>query len=502
VAATERARYRFGPLERRGLIAGWRGGQVAAVAVGLVIGVGLVRARPSPAGVGVALVGVATGLAVACWPVRGRTVEQWLPLVARAGVRRITGRTVAVTAVPFHVPGGRLRVGSRSARRTAGPFAGCCVLASPSVDPGPIAGVVKDIRARTYTSVIAVQGCTFALLEEDEKQRRVAAWAAVLSGMARERSVIHRLQWVERSLPDHGDGLERYLRDRAVADSPPAALDSYRDLVSASAPVTQRHELLLAVSLHAGHSARSVRAAGGGDLGACRVLGRELRALENQLAAADVVVCGTLSPRVLTQAIRRGFESAARTGSVAATGEPNELLRDPTPGWPWPFAVEDGWSSLRTDGTWHSTYWVAEWPRVDVGADFMAPLLLQAGVRRAVAVTMEPVSPLRAAREVERARTADLADAELRRRGGFLDTARRRREEESVIRRETELADGHAQYRFSGYVTVTAGSEEALEVGCGQIEQAAGQARLELVRMYGAQDAGFACTLPLGRGLA
>jgi hypothetical protein len=29
-------------------------------------------------------------------------------------------------------------------------------------------------------------------------------------------------------------------------------------------------------------------------------------------------------------------------------------------------------------------------------------------------------------------------------------TARRRREQEVVAKRETELADGHGQYRFSG----------------------------------------------------
>ena len=57
-----RVRYRFSPLERRGMIAGWRGGQIAAVAVGLVIGVLSIRSRPSVAGVALALVGLAAGV--------------------------------------------------------------------------------------------------------------------------------------------------------------------------------------------------------------------------------------------------------------------------------------------------------------------------------------------------------------------------------------------------------------------------------------------------------
>jgi hypothetical protein len=119
-----------------------------------------------------------------------------------------------------------------------------------------------------------------------------------------------------------------------------------------------------------------------------------------------------------------------------------------------------------------------------------------------MAVVMEPVGPLKASRQVEQARTADIADAELRRRGGFLSTARRRREEEILVRREGELADGHAQYRFSGYVTVSAADAELLEEACGRVEQAAGRAGLELRRCYGDQAQAFMCTLPLGHGLS
>ncbi len=41
-------------------------------------------------------------------------------------------------------------------------------------------------------------------------------------------------------------------------------------------------------------------------------------------------------------------------------------------------------------------------------------------------------------------------------------------EEEILVRREIELADGHAQYRFSGYVTVSAPDPGALEEACGR----------------------------------
>jgi hypothetical protein len=145
---------------------------------------------------------------------------------------------------------------------------------------------------------------------------------------------------------------------------------------------------------------------------------------------------------------------------------------------------------------------VAEWPRTEVSADFLSPLLLHTGGQRTVAVVMGPLPPSAGVREAEAARTAHVADEQLRQRAGFLATARRRREAEGIARREAELSDGHAAYRFSGYVAVTAHSPDALEVACGEVVQAAHQCRLELRRLYGVQDLAFTWTLPLGRGLA
>jgi hypothetical protein len=115
---------------------------------------------------------------------------------------------------------------------------------------------------------------------------------------------------------------------------------------------------------------------------------------------------------------------------------------------------------------------------------------------------MAPVDPQRAARQIGSARTADLADEELRRRAGFVPSIRRRKEAEGVLHRESELADGHAEYRFSGYVTVRGQDRQELESACAEVEQAARRAHLELRRLYGRQEEALTWTLPLGRGLS
>src|SRR4029079_8529778 len=116
----------------------------------------------------------------------------------------------------------------------------------------------------------------------------------------------------------------------------------------------------------------------------------------------------------------------------------------------WPTASETSWSLYRTEGAFHASYWISSWPRIDVGAAFLSPLLLHAQMVRAIAVTIEPISPLRAIREVEAARTTDIADRNLRGRMGFIETARGRRKTDAVARREEELADGQAALRLDG----------------------------------------------------
>jgi hypothetical protein len=132
---------------------------------------------------------------------------------------------------------------------------------------------------------------------------------------------------------------------------------------------------------------------------------------------------------------------------------------------------------------------------------FMDALLGRSSVVRSVAVTFEPVSPERSTREVEAAVTRDRADRELRHRFGQSETARQRQAQEATIRREAELAAGHAEVRLSGFVTVSGRDLDDLRHACSEVHDHAARARLELHRMYGQQAEAFTFTLPLCRGL-
>jgi hypothetical protein len=339
---------------------------------------------------------------------------------------------------------------------------------------------VVDNRARTWTAVMRVGTSGFALGDEVERSRRIAAWSGVLATSAREGGALHRLQWVARCLPG---GFEDGCRPGELSQRGIASR-SYKSLLELAGPLLWRHEVLVALSV------RSEAAPGrrrGAD--AARRIATEVEALERRCLAAGLEVETILSPAELAAAIRSTWAVPAAPDQIADSR-------------PFPLGIDEGWASVRTDGTWHAIYWVAEWPRTGVGTGFLLPLMLEGGLRRTIAVTLSPVAPLRAVRRAEHDRTSGAADAELRLRHGFAVTARARNEHEASNRRETELAEGHGAFCFTGYLAVSADDEAALSSACGRLEQIAAQAQLELHRMYGEQQDGYGCILPIGRGCA
>jgi len=486
--------YRFGPLERRGLVAGLRKGQV-----GVVVGAALVAIASLVAGISHApwwaAAGLGGGLWVAFKPLRGQTVEQWAPIWVTYWVRTVSGGRVWRNDAPTL---GHPSLGGGPARPHLPATLNTVRMLETTGPHGEPMGVVRE--AVCYTAVVQVRPQSFALCDRDEQARRLAGWGGVLAGLAREGSPVSRLQWVERTAPADGGALVRAARSGlAVPDTHPLAA-TYLDLVEAAGPVTQAHESFVAIQIDATRAPRLVKAGGGGDPGALAVLRREVATLADGLAAADVPVTGVLGPRQLAHVLRVGFDPSARPGlsALAAASPDREGL---CPNSAWPSATKDDWATYQADGTLHATYWVEEWPRIPVAPRFLSKFLLGTAAARTVAVVAEPMAPSEAIRQVEAARTHDHADEELRRRMGFLPTARRRRQQQGTAEREEELADGHGEYRFSGYITVSAATPDDLEDACGDVEHHAQKANLQLTRLRGQQAQAFTWTLPLCRGL-
>lgn len=489
-------RYRFGPLENRGVLAGLRVGQVAILAAGAVASLLSLRliggATAIPAAIGL----LAVASVIAFLQVAGRPLIEWVPVAATWRLRVLSNRHRFSSRAATDGAAVRLHPQPRFPE----PLARTTILSHRVAGAGGSMGVLKDAREGTFTAVLKLRGHSFSLLDPDEKARRLASWGSTLAGLARERGLVHRVQWIERTSLDPSDEVASHLRDHAALPLESPIVRSYLEVLDDAGPVSHQHEVLVALQIHAGRAGRAVKAAGGGDAGACEVLRRELTSLSSSLMGSDITVEGVLTPRLLAAVMRTAYDPGS-TASLARVEARDPDRAGSTLSAAGPVSAEASWSAFRSDAAWHATYWIAEWPRVDVDPDFLAALLLRTECTRTVSLVMEPVPPLRAIKSVESARTSLAADDELRDRAGFLATARRRREDDALAQHERELGDGHAFYRFAGFITATAHSPEALEAACGEIEEAAGRSLLDVRRLDGQHDVAFAYTLPTCRGL-
>jgi hypothetical protein len=493
-----RTHYTFGPLERRGILGPIRLGQAAGLSLATLIAIVVIDQSPSAAGVMIAIVAIAAGAAGAFAPLGGRTAQEWSPIVAIFAWRRVSGRVRFGSPLPRHGMRTRGRVSGRGIELsdpvpiTPPALRGVRIVEAAYRDR-PI-GALAERSGRRLTAVLACRAAAFSLLDPEAQERRLARWGLILSGTA--SSAVKRIQWIERTAPAQGDELARWVhaeRDPSIPLRGTPLIDSYLELIGTTARVSQEHEILLAIQI----DARSVR--GDGET-AIRTLIEESERIAQGLQDAEVTVLGALTAGQLARALRTAFDPYA--GAELAALETADPQRDGLAAAnAWPLGARESWDHYQSEGALHATYWIGAWPRVDVSPMFMDALLGRSSIVRTVAVTFEPVEPGRSTREIEAAITQDEADRELRRRFGQSETARQRQARDATIRRESELAAGHGEVRFSGFVTVSGRDAEELRRAGAQITEHAARARLELHRMYGQQAEAFTFTLPLCRGL-
>ncbi len=461
-----RMRYRFGPLERRGILGPVRAGQAAVLATGGLLAIALLDRAPTATGAFIATALFAGAVLLAVAPVGSRTAEEWAPVAASFAIRRVRGRARFRSQLPMQgVRPNRPRSSEplELQQHTPAPpdslelqehtpappdsLAGVRILAAAYRDR-PV-GVLCEQRGRLLTVVLACRVVSFSLLDPDAQERRLARWGLVLSGAA--STAIRRIQWVERTAPARGDELARWLhaeRDPAVPLRGAPMIESYLQLIGASASVAQEHEILIAVQV----DARRVRDRGAD--AASRAVIADAERVAQGLEAAEVVVRGALSPGQLARALRTAFDPYAGAELAALqVADPGRDGLDEANA--WPLGACEGWDHYRSDGAVHATYWIGGWPRIDVSPMFMEALLGRSSAVRTVAVTFDPIPPQRSTREVEAAITRDRADSDLRRRFGQAETARQRQAQDATLRREAELAAGHSEVRVAGFVTVS-----------------------------------------------
>ena len=370
------------------------------------------------------------------------------------------------------------------------------------VPAGPVA-VVRDRRAGTVSATVSATATGFPVKSLREQDGMLAGWGAALSPLARHQCPVVRVTWQEWSHPEGVAAHREFLAAATARRGPhpdPATVADYELLLDQQAPVTVAHDVTLTLTVDV-RRARRRRNASQLDA-ATAALSEELRLFVARLEAAGIVTSEPLSPVELSCLLRlRSDPGRGRPGQLRALRQ--SLAAAAGRGaieW-GPMAVETTWSTCRVDGSLHRSYRMASMPMLPVAADWLGPLLVGPATTRTVTMVLEPVEAAKAAAAANRQLTSLEASDTDKAERKFRVTARERRRREDAEARERELARGHAEFRHTGFVAVTAADPDALDEACAAVEQAAGQSLVDLRPLAARQGAGWVTSLPLGRSV-
>jgi len=469
---------RYGRRQTRGLLLGFSGLRVAAIACAIGIFVPsmfiagtLGIAATSP--LWVALV------ASAFVPWGGRAVIEALPTVVHYSARHALGQTSFLARPSTPRPAGTMALPGDAAP-----------LRFHLDSSGAV--MVHDPHAQTMTAVAHVTHPAFVLLSPDSQSQRVTGWSRVLAGLAASGTCA-RVQVLETALPDSGHGINGWWREHGTHDPEQWAVREYDELMATAAPSASIHRTLIALVLDLKRAAKPIKEAGRGMTGAAAVLRQDMTSLEAALRAADLTHAGWLTDTELASVLRAAYDPAT-ADRIDGTGIGQDLS---TAG---PVAVEEHWDHLRHDSGYSSVLWISEWPRIEVAPSFLHALIFEQGVRKSLSIIATPLSTAQAMRDIRREKVEYVTDAAQKAKIGQIADLSDAQEYHDVIDRERALIAGHADLKFSGFVAVTALTKDQLDAAVSQIERAATQCGCETRVLYGQQSQAFTvAALPLGR---
>jgi hypothetical protein len=476
-AASAAATVRFGRLPQRGLLLGFSAPRVlcvagaAATAIPMLFTTGML-------GVAASAPLWLTFLVLAFAPWHGRPAIETLPTAGHYLWRRSFGQTKHRARPSTPRPAGTMALpGDLAALRF-------------HIDEDTGTAMVHDPHAGTLTAVALIRHPAYVLLSAEEQTRRVHGWGRALATLANS-GTIARIQILEISLPDSGQGITGWWAMHGHKETSQWAVREYEELMRTCAPSASTHRTLIALSLDMRAARSSIRRRGRGLAGAAAALRQEMSSLESGLRAAELHLACWLDEPELSATLRTAYDPAH---DASMNGGSRSLA---TAG---PLAVDEHWDHLRHDTGQSAVLWVNEWPRVDAAPSFLHALVFRPGVRKTLSITATPVATAVAMRDIRRSKVEYATDATQKARIGALANLSDEAEWCDVIDRERALLNGHADLRITGLVAVTAPSQDELEAAVAEMERAAIQSGCETRRLFGQQARAYAAAaLPLAR---
>jgi hypothetical protein len=410
---------------------------------------------------------------------KGEPLVEWLPVVLNWSLRVSAKQTEYRMRVMSPRPAGTMALpGDAASLRFYD-------------DPGTGTCFIHDPHRQTLSAVLALSHSAYVLLAPSEQSQRVSAWGRVLASLA-QTGTCAAIQVLESTIPDPGAKVAQWYEEHSTkADD--WANGEYQRLLAQSSFGSSTHRTTITLTLDMKKASASIRAAGRGMKGAVHVLRIDMTVLEQGLRAAGLRLGGWLNEAQLAASLRQAYDPSSELDVRGASSK----LRSAGP-----IAISEHWSYLRHDSGYSAVLWISEWPRIDVPAHFLHALIFAPDIRKSLSLIAQPLGTAEALRALRKEKTEAITDSRHKAKVGQVQDLSDVQEYQDLLAREQALIGGHADVEFSGFLAVTAASQEGLTQAVALIERAAGQSGCETRILYGRQSQGFVVgALPLGRSV-
>lgn len=362
--------------------------------------------------------------------------------------------------------------------------------------------VVFDPQLQTASITCMLYGADFLAASQPDKDVLVESWARV-KGAWTLNEFIERISVLERTAPGSVESARTYYRTHATADMPELRESYEESLASAEAQVT-RHRTQVTVTFNTRTAREAIKAHGGGKVGLLAFIELQIAATESSLQQ-----CGFVNLEWMNSRVWAGTGRAILDPEYAPVLE----MRDGTdlagvdPLAVGPMSFEEHRTYVIADSGFHRTFWIHEWPRHEAHPGFTQNVVFATmpdgrAVRHILNIVEAPVLMRVALKRIAEAKKSWRVNETARIKIGRESSAADHAEWDELVAQDAALASGRGEYRFSGYLTVSAMSLLELDAASMAMRSALSNAGLEPQILYAQQaEALMLNAYPSGRGM-
>lgn len=318
----------------------------------------------------------------------------------------------------------------------------------------------------------------FTLRSAEHQDQLLADWGNWLAALAREGSPVREVTWLEVASPSASGGPEAWMAEHANPRSG-AMMADYARLLDGLTSSSTEHEVYLRVRFQPRTSRTDLTTA-------TATSAEQLRATVRPFSVVPLP----------SSEVARLVEAIAVPGASLAAGARRARGMEPADPQPVPPLLEAG-DQLRIGSQRAQVWWASELPRIPVRADsFSTIFATSVPCTRLLWTTIAPISPWRAERRAEAARTHLESERDSKRRQGYVPKLSAERELIAVETRTHELLSGHSMLQHSTFAAIVAPTAMVLDDAAATLESAAGTCGIVLRRLGPRQRAALGTLIP------